>query len=121
MISTEFLITSFIVVLLPGSGAIYTISIGLFHNSRTSAFAALGCTIVGIIPSILACILGQADVLHTSALLFHLIKFVGVVYLHNLALGMWQDSGRLVLDDKVETTIMFATAIKEFFLGISST
>lgn len=49
MISTEFLITSFIVVLLPGSGAIYTISIGLFHNARASAFAALGCTIVGII------------------------------------------------------------------------
>ena len=37
MISTEFLITSFLVVLIPGTGVIYTVSTGLFLGWRASA------------------------------------------------------------------------------------
>lgn len=44
MISTEFLITSLIVVLLPGTGVIYTVSTGLFKGWRESIAAAIGCT-----------------------------------------------------------------------------
>ena len=56
MPNIEFIITSLIVVLIPGTGVIYTISTGLFLGWRASIFAALGCT-AGIIPHLLASIL----------------------------------------------------------------
>lgn len=39
--SVEFLITSLIVVLLPGTGVIYTMAIGLGRGFRASTVAAL--------------------------------------------------------------------------------
>lgn len=94
MISTEFLLTSFIIVLIPGTGAIYTISTGLFHGWRTSMIAAIGCTL-GIVPHLLATILGLALILHTSALLFQGLKWLGVLYLLYLAWMMWRDESAL--------------------------
>lgn len=117
MISTEFLITSLIVVLLPGTGVIYTISMGLFQGSRASLYAALGCT-VGIIPSLLACILGLAAVIHTSALLFQVIKFAGVAYLLYLAWGMWKETDSLALDDNGERANMWSVSSKGFLINI---
>lgn len=117
MISTEFLITSIIVVLLPGTGVIYTISTGLFQGARASLFAALGCT-AGIIPSLLACILGLAAVIHTSAQIFQIIKFAGVGYLLYLAWGMWKDTGGLVLGDSGERVSMLAVSSKGFLINI---
>ena len=43
MLTTEFLITSLVVVLIPGTGVIYTISTGLFIGGRASIAAAVGC------------------------------------------------------------------------------
>ena len=117
MISTEFLITSLIVVLLPGTGVIYTISMGMFQGTRASIFAALGCT-VGIIPSLLACILGLAAIIHTSALLFQAIKFVGVMYLLYLAWGMWKENGSLTLEGTGEKINMLAVSTKGFLINI---
>ena len=117
MISTEFLITSLIVVLLPGTGVIYTISIGIFQGARASLYAALGCT-AGIIPSLLACILGLAAVIHTSALLFQIIKFAGVAYLLYLAWGMWKETDGLALDDNRERVNMLAISTKGFLINI---
>ena len=51
MISIEFLLTSLVVVLIPGTGVLYTIATGLFMGKRASVFAALGCTF-GVIPSL---------------------------------------------------------------------
>lgn len=45
MFSAEFLLTSLVVVLIPGTGVIYTVSTGLFLGRRASiaaAFEALG-------------------------------------------------------------------------------
>lgn len=117
MVSTEFLITSLIVVLLPGTGVIYTISTGLFQGARASLFAALGCT-AGIIPSLLACILGLATIMHTSALLFQIVKFAGVGYLLYLAWGMWKDTGGLVLDDIGERVSMLKVSSRGFLINI---
>lgn len=47
--SVEYLLTSFIVVLLPGTGVIYTIAIGLGRCLKASVAAAIGCTL-GILP-----------------------------------------------------------------------
>ena len=86
MLSLQFLITSFVVVIAPGTGVIYTLAIGLGQGRRPAIAAALGCTF-GIVPHLLAAILGLAALLHTSALLFQIVKFAGVAYLLYLA---WQ-------------------------------
>ncbi len=59
MINTEFLLPSLIVVLIPGTGVIYTLSTGLFQGTRASVFAAVGCTL-GIVPHLLASVTGLA-------------------------------------------------------------
>jgi len=95
--SLEFLITAFIVVLLPGTGVIYTISIGLFRGTRFSLWAALGCTF-GIVPHILASVFGLAALMHTSAIAFQTVKYAGVAYLLYLAYGMWKQKGTLSVE-----------------------
>ncbi|MBR9782264.1 MAG: LysE family transporter, partial [Rhodospirillales bacterium] len=69
--SPDYLLTSLIVVLLPGTGVIYTLAIGLGRGMRASIFAAFGCTL-GILPAMGASILGLAALLHTSALAFEI-------------------------------------------------
>lgn len=97
MVTTEFLLTSLVVVLLPGTGVIYTVSNGLFLGWRASIAAATGCT-MGIIPHLSASILGLSAVLHMSALVFQAFKFAGALYLLYLAWGMWRDKGVLQID-----------------------
>ena len=77
--SLEFFVTSLIVVLLPGTGVIYTLAVGLGRGFRASLAAAFGCTL-GIVPAALASIIGLAALLHTSAVAFQLIKYLGVLY-----------------------------------------
>ena len=92
--SAEFLITSMIVVLLPGAGVLYTLATGLGRGARASLLAAFGCTI-GILPHMLASIFGLAALLHASASAFNAIKYAGVVYLLYLAWGMLKEGGTL--------------------------
>ncbi|MDP6068078.1 MAG: LysE family translocator [Alphaproteobacteria bacterium] len=92
--SAEFLLTSLIVVLVPGIGVTYTLSCGLFRGRLASVAAACGCT-TGILPHMAAGIFGLAALLHASALAFQGAKFVGVAYLLYLAWGIWHDTGTL--------------------------
>lgn len=73
MITPEFLITSLIVVLIPGTGVLFTVSAGLFLGRRASLYAALGCTL-GILPHLLASILGLAALMHISAVLMNVLN-----------------------------------------------
>ena len=73
MFTTEFLITSLIVVLIPGTGVVFTVSTGLARGRRASFFASVGCTL-GIVPHLLATVLGLAAVMHTSALAFQVLN-----------------------------------------------
>ncbi len=50
MVSVEFLITSLVVVLIPGTGVLYTVSTGLFLGSRATVWASLGCTFGIVLP-----------------------------------------------------------------------
>lgn len=92
--SFEFLLTSLVVVLVPGTGVIYTTSMGLLSGARASIAAAFGCTL-GIIPHITACVLGLAALLHVSAVAFNILKMAGVAYLIFLAWSMWRDTGSI--------------------------
>jgi threonine/homoserine/homoserine lactone efflux protein len=86
MISFQFLVTAIVVVLIPGTGVVYTLALGLGQGRRAAIAAAFGCTL-GIVPHLAAAILGLAAILHTSAILFTAVKLAGVAYLLWLA---WQ-------------------------------
>jgi threonine/homoserine/homoserine lactone efflux protein len=90
MFTAEFLITSLIVVLIPGTGVVFTVSTALSQGRRASFFASVGCTL-GIVPHLLATVLGLAAVMHTSALAFQALKYAGVAYLFYLAVVTWRD------------------------------
>ena len=94
MISLQFLLTAFVVVLAPGTGVVYTLALGLGQGRAAAAWAALGCTI-GIVPHLLAAMLGLAAILHSSALLFQAVKFAGVAYLLYLAWQALKSGGAL--------------------------
>jgi len=117
MLSAEFIITSLIVVLIPGTGVIYTISTGLLLGWRASIFAALGCT-AGIIPHLLASILGLAAILHMSAIAFQVIKFIGVAYLFYLAWSMWKETGALKMEGQNKNQGVWQISIKGFLINI---
>ena len=97
MITLEFLVTSLVVVLIPGTGVVFTISTGLAQGRRASVYAALGCT-AGIVPHLLATVLGLAAVMHTSALAFQALKYAGVAYLFYLALMTWRDKAAFAIE-----------------------
>lgn len=98
--SVEFLLTSLIVVLLPGTGVIYTVAVGLGRGFRASVAAATGCTF-GIVPAAVASIIGLAALLHTSAVAFQVLKYLGVAYLFYMAWNILRDGGAMeVREDK---------------------
>lgn len=97
--SIEFLLTSLIVILLPGTGVIYTLAVGLGRGFKPSIAAAFGCTL-GILPAAIASIIGLAAILHTSALAFQIIKILGVAYLFYMAWSILRDGGTLDISEK---------------------
>ncbi len=117
MLNAEFLLTSLIVVLIPGTGAIYTISTGIFLGWRASIAAAVGCT-AGILPHLLASILGLTLVLHISAVVFQGLKFVGAAYLLYLAWQMWHDQNALTFNSAGSSKSAWQIAVKAFLLNI---
>ncbi|WP_186376555.1 LysE family translocator [Yersinia alsatica] len=100
--SSEFLITSLIVVISPGTGALYTIATGLGSGVKQSLIAAVGCTL-GIIPHMLAAITGLAAIFHTSAAAFGIIKFLGVIWLLYMAWITLKQNGPLQIESTNET------------------
>lgn len=92
----EFFVTSLVIIASPGTGAIYTVAAGLSGGARASLIAAFGCTL-GIVPHMLAAISGLAALLHTSAVAFQTLKYLGVAYLLYMAWAMFRDRGMLSL------------------------
>ena len=109
----EFLITTLIVVVSPGVGALYTISAGLTRGTRASILAAFACTL-GIIPHMAAAITGLAALLHTSALAFEIIKYLGVAYLLYMAWATLRETGAL----SVETETSPRSALQVIVQGV---
>lgn len=97
----EFLVTALIIVLLPGTGVIYTLAVGLGQGPWRAAIAACGCTL-GIVPHLTASILGLAALLHASAVAFQVVKVAGVVFLFWMAWNIWRDGGVLSVKNRRE-------------------
>jgi threonine/homoserine/homoserine lactone efflux protein len=93
-VSFDFLVTSLIVVASPGTGVLFTLAAGLSRGSRASIVAAFGCTL-GIVPHMAAAIMGLAALLHTSALAFQTLKYLGVAYLLYMAWAALKEKGAL--------------------------
>ena len=115
--SLDFLVTSFIVVLIPGTGAVFTVSTGLMRGRKASLWAALGCTL-GIVPHLLATVLGLAAIMHTSALAFSLLKYAGVAYLLYLACAIWQDHSGFSFDETPREASAWQIVIKAVLLNL---
>jgi threonine/homoserine/homoserine lactone efflux protein len=96
-LSIEFLVTSLIVVASPGTGVLYTLAAGLSRGARASFVAAFGYTL-GIVPHMVAAVMGLAAVLHTSAVAFQTLKYLGVAYLLYMAWSTLQEGGALSVD-----------------------
>jgi threonine/homoserine/homoserine lactone efflux protein len=117
MITADFLVTSLIVVLIPGTGVVFTVSTGLIQGRLASFFAALGCTL-GILPHLLATVLGLAAVMHTSALAFQVLKVAGVAYLLYLAWATWRDRSAFAVEDVPSRATALSLVVKAFLMNI---
>ncbi|WP_020559267.1 LysE family translocator [Thiofilum flexile] len=117
MITLDFLLTSLIVVLIPGTGVIYTISTALIHGKVASIYAAFGNTL-GIVPHLIATLLGLAAILHTSAVAFQLLKYAGVAYLFYLAYMTWRDKSAFKIDSSVAKDSATKLVVRGLLLNI---
>ena len=117
MVNAEFLLSSLIVVLIPGTGVVYTITTGLTLKWRASIAAAIGCTL-GIVPHILASILGLSALLNMSAQVFSALKIAGAMYLLYLAWNMWREAGTLEINNKSTETSAAQIVIKAIAINL---
>lgn len=115
--SIEFLATSIIVILLPGTGVLYTIAVGLGQGMRASILAVVGCTL-GIVPPMLASIAGLAALLHTSALAFELVRYLGVAWLLYMAWSMARDGGPMDVTPETEVVAARRIVVRGFLINI---
>jgi len=115
--SIEFLITSLIVVVVPGTGVIYTLATGLSRGRQASVAAAFGCTL-GILPHMTAAALGVAAMLHTSAVIFQSVKLAGVAYLLFLAWQTLRERGALKIDSEVRALSAAKIAMHGILINI---
>jgi len=112
-----FLVTSLLVVASPGTGVLYTLAVALTRGSRASIAAALGCTL-GILPAMLAAMLGLAAVLHTSALAFAALKWCGVLYLVYMAWQALRERGALAVDARQDNRSGGRVIVTGFLINI---
>jgi threonine/homoserine/homoserine lactone efflux protein len=113
----SFLLTSLIVIVSPGTGVLYTLAAALSRGSRASVAAAFGCTL-GIVPHIAAAMLGLAAVLHTSALAFAALKWLGVFYLLYMAWQALRERGALAVEGKVDARSAAKVVVTGFLINI---
>ncbi len=115
--SVEFLVTSFIVIVSPGTGVLFTLAAGLSRGSRASVVAAFGCTI-GIAPHMAAAIMGLAALLHTSAVAFQIFKYLGVAYLLYMAWSTLGERGALRVEKEVDARSAVQVTVTAILINI---
>ena len=96
--SVEFLLTSLVVVLIPGTGVVYTVSSSIGGGRRRGLIAAVGCTL-GIVPHMLAAMLGLSGLMQAGSTAFEVVRWAGVAYLVFMGVSMIREAGTAPLDD----------------------
>ncbi|MCA8907304.1 MAG: LysE family translocator [Rhodospirillaceae bacterium] len=99
--SAEFLITSIIVILVPGSGVLYTLALGIGRGWTAGVLGAVAGTLA-ILPHMAASIAGAAALLHASALAFQIVKYLGAAYLLYMAWEVLRSGGALELTEETQ-------------------
>jgi threonine/homoserine/homoserine lactone efflux protein len=115
--SAEFLLTSLVVVLMPGTGVIYTLAVGLARGLVPSIAAAFGCTL-GIVPHVAASLVGLAALLHASATAFQIVKVLGVLYLFYMAWSVLRDGGTFEVSEDRAPSGLVKKVANGFLLNI---
>jgi threonine/homoserine/homoserine lactone efflux protein len=115
--SLSFLITSLIVIVSPGTGVLYTLATALTRGSHAAIAAAFGCTL-GILPAMLAAMLGLAAVLHASALAFAALKWLGVLYLLYMAWQALREQGALSVEPRLDARSGRRVIVTGFLINI---
>jgi threonine/homoserine/homoserine lactone efflux protein len=98
-VSLAFLLTSLVIVAMPGTGALITLSAGLSRGAGAGIVAAFGCTL-GIVPHLVAAVTGTAALLRASGVAFDALRIAGVLYLLFMAVMTWRDKSDLVVQDE---------------------
>ena len=117
MMSIDFLVTTLIIVVSPGIGVLYTIATGLSRGARASVVAAFGCTL-GIVPHMAAAIMGLAALLHTSAIAFQTMKYLGVAYLLYMAWMTLKEHGALKVEETVDQKSAMQVIVHAILINI---
>lgn len=115
--TAEFLLTTFIVVATPGTGVLFTLAAGLSRGARASVVAAIGCTL-GIVPHMVAAILGLAALLNASAVAFQGLKLAGVAYLLYLAWRTLRDRSDLTVDRSIAQPSAFRVILSAILINV---
>jgi threonine/homoserine/homoserine lactone efflux protein len=115
--SIDFLVTTLIVVISPGTGVLFTLATGLSRGSRASVVAAFGCTL-GIVPHMAAAIMGLAALLHTSALAFQTFKYLGVAYLLYMAWMTLKEHGPLKIEKEIGAKSAIQVIVQAILINI---
>ena len=96
-VSAEFLLTSLVMVLILGTGVVYTVSSSIGGGRRRGLFAALGCTL-GIVPYMLAAMLGLSGIMQAGSLAFEVVRWAGVAYLIYMGVAMIREGSALQVE-----------------------
>ena len=93
-VPAEFLVTSLVVAAVPGTGVLYTVSSSISGGWRRGLPAAVGCTF-GVVPHVLAAMLGLSGLMQAGAVAFEVVRWLGVAYLVFMGVSMLRDRGAL--------------------------
>ncbi len=91
-----FVAASWALIIAPGPDVLYVITRGVSQGRKAGLFSAMGITL-GTLVHTLSATFGLAILLHTSALAFLVVKYVGAVYLVYLGLKALKDKSRFTL------------------------
>ena len=106
-----FLAASFAISLSPGAGAVASMDAGLRHGTRASLPLVAGL-VLGISTQVLVVGMGLGALIATSALAFHAVQVVGVLYLIGLGVQQWRApaTALVVVEDEAAEAVETAEA-----------
>lgn len=112
-----FIMASFIIIIIPGTGVIYTISVGLTKGNKAGVIAALGCT-AGIIPHLVVSIMLSSFLRQMNEQVFFILKSAGAFYLFYLGIGMFSAKTKMDFSKTITSEKSSAIIIKAILINV---